>query len=221
MKLFTDRRQAGRALGERLKDLSGRPDVIVLGLPRGGVPVAFEVAAALRAPLDVLTVRKLGAPWNEEFAVGALASGGMTFLDEQTLYELGLQTQDIEPVIAREKLELARREQLYRGARPFPELANKIVILVDDGLATGSTMRAAVSAVRTRHPSRVVVAAPVASRQANEILRDVADRCVTVAVPEPFYGVGLWYHDFSETSDREVLALLEQPATPELEPAVP
>jgi putative phosphoribosyl transferase len=219
MKLFTDRRHAGRALGERLRDLSGRPDVVVLGLPRGGIPVAFEVATALQVPLDVFTVRKIGAPWSEEFAIGALASGGMMFLDEQTMFELGLRPRDIEPVIARERVELARRERLYRDARPFPDLANKIVILVDDGLATGSTMRAAVSAVRTRHPSRVIVAAPVASRQANEILRDIADRCVTVAVPEPFYGVGLWYDDFSETSDREVLALLDQPAVQEFQPA--
>ena len=214
--MFVDRRHGGRVLGQRLRDLSGRDDVVVLGLPDGGVPVAFEVAAALDAPLDVLTVYNLSAPRNNEVPIGALASDGMTFLDEQSLNELGLDVLDIARVIVRERLELARSEQSYRGERPFPDLTNMIVILVDDGLATGDTMRAAVSAVRTRHPARVIVAVPVASRRANEMLGEFADRCVTVAVPEPFHRVAHWYEDFSETSDEEVLALLHRSIEREL-----
>ena len=208
MKLFSDRRHAGRALAQGLAEYGGRADAVVLGLPRGGIPVAYEVATALRAPLDVLTVRKIGAPWNPEFAIGALASGGMTYIDEATATQLGVRPDEIEATIALEREELARREQLYRGTRPFPNLQGRTVIVVDDGLATGSTMRAAVQAVRTEHPHEVIAAAPVASREACNVLAIVADRCVCAATPEPFYGVGLWYEDFSPTSDEEVLDLL-------------
>jgi putative phosphoribosyl transferase len=208
MKIFLDRRQAGRALGQRLLEYAGRPDAIVLGLPRGGIPVAYEVAAVLRAPLDVLTVRKIGAPWNPEFAIGAIASGGMVYIDDATVAQLGVRPHEIDETISVEREELARREQLYRGARAFPTLQDRTVILVDDGLATGSTMRAAIQAVRTAHPHEVIVAAPVSSREACGMLAVVADRCVCAATPEPFYGVGLWYEDFNPTSDEEVLDLL-------------
>jgi putative phosphoribosyl transferase len=212
MKLFGDRRQAGRVLAQHLVEYRGRPDVIVLGLPRGGVPVAFEVATAIHAPLDVFMVRKIGAPWNEEFALGAIASGGLVYLDRDTVSRIGVEQAEIERIVAMESRELARREQLYRGARPFPDLTGLTVILVDDGLATGSSMLAAVHAVRTENPREVVAATPVASTQACELLSQVVDRCVCPATPEPFYGVGMWYDDFSETSDGEVVELLQRAA---------
>ncbi len=210
MKLFGDRRQAGRVLAQHLVEYRGRPDVIVLGLPRGGVPVAFEVATAIHAPLDVFMVRKIGAPWNEEFALGAIASGGLVYLDRDTVTRIGVEQAEIERIVEMESRELARREQLYRRARPFPDLTGLTVILVDDGLATGSSMLAAVHAVRTRTPREVVAATPVASTQACEMLWQVADRCICAATPEPFYGVGMWYDDFSETSDGEVVELLRR-----------
>jgi predicted phosphoribosyltransferase len=196
----------------------GRPDVLVLALPRGGVPVGFEVAAALHAPLDVLTVRKVGAPWNEEYALGAIASGDLTYLDEHVIHDLGIARADVEDIIERERRELARRDQLYRAGRAFPSLDRQIVILVDDGLATGSTMRAAVLAVQQSHPAAIIVAVPVASGEACRALEQVADGVVCAATPEPFYGVGLWYEDFSETSDQEVLALLGSAAQTRLQP---
>jgi putative phosphoribosyl transferase len=210
MKLYHDRREAGSVLAAHLGELAGRPDVVVLALPRGGVPIGYEVAIALPAPLDVLTVRKLGAPWNEEFAMGAIASGGLIYIDESVVTELGVSRAEIEETIEREGRELARRDQLYRGGRPFPSLLGRIVIVVDDGLATGSTMRAAVLAVRESRPAHVIAAAPVASAEACATLGEVADRVVCPATPEPFFGVGVWYADFSETSDQEVLDLLER-----------
>lgn len=219
MKLFQDRKEAGKALAAHLRELSGRPDLVVLALPRGGVPVAYEVATSLPAALDVVTVRKLGAPWNEEFAMGAIASGGLIYIDESVVAELGISRAEVEEVIERESRELARRDQLYRGGRPFPTLAGRIVIVVDDGLATGSTMRAAVLAVRESHPARIVAAAPVASVEACATLLEVADRVVCLATPEPFFGVGVWYADFSETSDQEVLDLLERASRTHLQPS--
>jgi putative phosphoribosyl transferase len=208
MRRFRNRSEAGRFLAAQLSEYADRTDVTVLALPKGGVPVAAEVAATLGAPLDVLVVRKIGVPWNPEFALGAIASGGMMVLDMHSLDELGLTRSDVEPVIQAERRELTRRESLYRSERPFPTLAGQVVILVDDGLATGATMQAAVAALRTKGPSQVVVAVPVASREACETLEPMVDRVVCVATPEPFFGVGVWYEDFSQTTDEEVLSLL-------------
>lgn len=208
--LFRDRRDAGRQLASRLVAFAHRDDTLVLGLPRGGVVVAGEVAQMLDAPLDVLVVRKLGAPHNEEFAIGAIASGGVVVVDTQAVRGLQVPPWELESLIARERRELQRRELLYRGARPFPSLTDRVVILVDDGLATGATMRAAVDAIRERRPARVIAAAPVGAHEACEMMALVADACVCVATPEPFAGVGVWYEDFSQTTDEEVIALLEQ-----------
>ena len=206
---FRDRKYAGRALAKRLGLFAGRRDVTVLALPRGGTPVAYEVAKALHAPLDVLVVRKLGVPWNPEFAMGAIASGGERLIDDMLVRELGISTRDVEEVASNEAYELERRERVYRGGRPAPDLRGRTVILVDDGLATGSTMRVAVRAVRRQSPARVVVAAPVAAPEACELLRGEADEVVCAEMPDPFLGVGRWYLDFSQTSDEEVCHLLD------------
>ncbi|BEP62494.1 phosphoribosyltransferase [Variovorax sp. V213] len=206
---FRDRKYAGRALAKRLVNLAGRSDVTVLALPRGGTPVAYEVAKALRAPLGVLVVRKLGVPWNPEFAMGAIASGGERLLDDMLVRELGISAEAVEEVVRSEEYELERRERVYRGGRPAPDLRGRVVILVDDGLATGSTMRVAVRAARRQAPARVVVAAPVAAPEACELLRGEADEVVCAEMPDPFLGVGRWYLDFSQTSDEEVCRLLE------------
>jgi putative phosphoribosyl transferase len=206
--LFDDRVDAGRRLAERLDEYRDDPLALVLALPRGGVPVAWEVAAHLGAPLDVLIVRKLGLPGNEELAIGAIASGGVTVLNEDVVDALAVPPGVVEAVAGRERDELERRERLYRGERPPPEVAGRTAIVVDDGLATGATMRAAVLALRRLDPARVVVAVPVASRQAVEELGAIADACVAVATPSPFFGVGLWYRDFSQTTDDEVRDLL-------------
>jgi predicted phosphoribosyltransferase len=195
-------------LAQALARYAGRDDVIVLGLPRGGVPVAFEVAQALPAPLDVFLVRKLGVPGQEELAMGAIASGGVRVLNHSILGLLLLDERDVEAVAAREQRELARREQAYREDRAEPALAGKVVIVIDDGLATGATMRAAVAALRQRQPARVVVAVPVGAADTCALLREEADEVVCLRSPEPFGGVGLWYDDFSQTSDDEVRALL-------------
>jgi putative phosphoribosyl transferase len=184
--------------------------VIVLALPRGGVPVAFEIAAALHAPLDVFVVRKLGLPWQEELAMGALASGGVRVLDEDLIRVARVSDEDIRRVTAAEQAELDRRERRYRGDRAFPDLTSKTVILVDDGLATGSTMRAAVAALRKEQPANVIVAVPVAAPETCNAFRDIADDIICAETPEPFYAVGLWYENFSQTTDDEVHALLEQ-----------
>jgi predicted phosphoribosyltransferase len=206
--LFDDRVDAGRRLAERLDEYRDDPLALVLALPRGGVPVAWEVAAHLGAPLDVLIVRKLGLPGNEELAIGAIASGGVTVLNDDVVNALAVPPGVVEAVAGRERDELERRERLYRGERPPPEVAGRTAIVVDDGLATGATMRAAVLALRRLDPARVVVAVPVASRQAVEELGAIADACVAVATPSPFFGVGLWYRDFSQTTDDEVRDLL-------------
>jgi len=206
---FRDRKYAGRALAKRLVNLAGRSDVTVLALPRGGTPVAYEVAKALHAPLGVLVVRKLGVPWNPEFAMGAIASGGERLLDDMLVRELGISAEAVEEVVRSEEYELERRERVYRGGRPAPDLHGRVVILVDDGLATGSTMRVAVRAARRQAPARVVVAAPVAAPEACELLRGEADEVVCAEMPDPFLGVGRWYLDFSQTSDEEVCRLLE------------
>lgn len=207
---FANRTEAGRELAATLDAFRGRPDVIVLGLPRGGVPVAFEVADALGAPLDVFTVRKLGAPGNEEYALGAIATGGVVAIDRAAVHALRVSDRALESLIARERRELSRRERLYRGDRASPSVAGKTVIVVDDGLATGATMQAAVAALRTLQPHRIIAAAPVGSTEACAALRQVADACLCSRVPRPFGGVGAWYDDFSQTSDDEVLDLLRR-----------
>jgi len=207
---FHDRAEAGRRLADELRKYAGRPDVIVLALPRGGVPVAFEVARALRAPLDVFIVRKLGMPGHEEFAIGALASGGVRLLNDRVVAAYGLSQREIDRVTAAEQAELERRERSYRGDRPFPDLRGKTAILVDDGLATGSTMHAAVEALRLEGPSKIVVAVPVSAAETCDAFREVADDIVCVMTPTPFHAVGLWYEDFSQTTDEEVHDLLDR-----------
>jgi len=210
MERFRDRRHAGRVLAERLLGYAGRDDVIVLGLPRGGVPVAYEIARALDAPLDVFLVRKLGVPGHEEHALGAIATGGIRVLNKPAIESLSIPPEWIEAIDAKERRELQRRERAYRGDRPPPDVAGRTVMLVDDGLATGSTMLAAVHAVRADEPARVVVAVPVADPDVCEALRGVADEVVCARTPHRLQAVGLWYDDFSQTSDDEVRALLER-----------
>jgi predicted phosphoribosyltransferase len=205
--MLADRRQAGKLLAQRLEQYRAGPDVIVLGLPRGGVPVAYEVAQALDAPLDVFIVRKLGFPGHEEYAMGAIASGGVRVMNADVA-GMHLPQSIVDAATAREHKELERRERLYRGDRPPLDLRNRTVILVDDGLATGSTMRAAVQAVRLQQPRRIVVAVPVAAAATCNDLRADADEVVCMLTPEPFRAVGLWYRDFDQTSDGEVHALL-------------
>jgi len=209
---FADRRDAGRQLAALLAPYAGRPGVIVLGLPRGGVPVAAEVAAALGAPLDALLVRKLGVPGHEELAMGAIASGGLRVLNRDVIDELGIPPDVVATVEARERRELVRRERAYRGDRPPPHLRDRVVIVVDDGLATGSTMRAAIEAIRREGPARLVAAAPVGAAVVRDALAAVADEVVVAATPSPFGAVGLWYAAFPPTSDDEVRALLAPPA---------
>jgi predicted phosphoribosyltransferase len=209
---FLDRRQAGRALGAKLASYAGRNDVTVLGLPRGGVPVAFEVALALDAPLDVFLVRKLGVPGHEELAMGAIASGGVRVLNSSVIQQLRISASDIERAANREERELRRREVSYRGDRPPLDLHGRIAILVDDGLATGSSMRAAVEAARKLAPARIVVAVPVAPSSTAQAMRRIADDVVCVATPEPFYSVGRFYEEFDQTTDEEVRELLRRSA---------
>ena len=207
---FMDRREAGRVLASRLQAYADRGDVVVLALPRGGVPVAYEVATALGAPLDVFLVRKLGTPGHRELAMGAIASGGVRVLNDDVVRWYGIPEKAIESVAREEAEELERRERAYRRDRPAPDLANRVVILVDDGLATGSTMRAAAQAVRLPGPSRVVVAVPVGARQTCSEIAAVADEVVCARMPEPFSAVGQWYLDFDQTEDDEVRELLQK-----------
>jgi len=210
---FANRVEAGRLLAEQLHAYAGRPDALVLALPRGGLPVAFEIATRLHLPLDIFLVRKLGAPGQPELAMGAIATGGARVLNEDVIRYLSVPSEVIEAVANAEQIELARREQAYRGERPTPELHGKQVILVDDGLATGSSMRAAIGAVRTQSPARIIVAVPVAARETCEDLRREVEELVCLRTPEPFSAVGLWYDDFSQTSDEEVRDLLQRART--------
>jgi predicted phosphoribosyltransferase len=216
-RIYRDRVEAGRALASLLRDYADRPDVVVLALPRGGVPVGYEVARALHASLDVFLVRKLGVPGHEELGMGAVASGGVIVLNEQVVRALGIPSRAIESVAEREQRELERREHVYRGDRPPPNVRGRTVILVDDGLATGGTMLAAVRALRQEQPARIVVAVPIAARETCDLLRQEADKVVCAATPEPFHAVGVWYQDFTQTSDNEVRELLARTA----EAAVP
>jgi erythromycin esterase-like protein/adenine/guanine phosphoribosyltransferase-like PRPP-binding protein len=210
--MFRDRRHAGRLLAAALASHSSRDDVLVLALPRGGVPVAFEVARVLRAPLDVFLVRKLGAPDQEELAMGAIASGGVRVINDEIVRMLRIDAAQIDAVARREQRELDRRERAYRGDRPEPDMAGKVVIVVDDGLATGATMRAAVQALRARAPAQVIVAVPVGAADTCAMLRREADAVVCLHRPDPFVGVGAWYDDFGQTTDEEVRELLASAA---------
>jgi predicted phosphoribosyltransferase len=205
---FRNRTDAGRRLAEKLAAYANRPDVLVLALPRGGVPVAFEVARALSALLDVFLVRKLGVPGYEELAMGAVATGGSRVLNDEIVRGLGISEHEIDAVVAREVQELARRERLYRADPRPPDAAGRTVILVDDGLATGATMRAAVEALRRQQPARIVVAVPTASPDTCEALKAEADEVICAMTPEPFFAVGHWYDDFTQTTDEEVRDLL-------------
>ena len=208
MRLFHDRADAGRQLAERLGGYANRNDVVVLGLPRGGVPVAYEVASRLAAPLDVFLVRKLGVPGHIELAMGAIAGGGVEVLNHDLIAELGISPAAVAAVAASERLELERRDRVFRGGRPMPELAGKTVIVIDDGLATGATMEAAVTALRRMNPAHIVAAVPVGARETCDRLSRLADRVVCLAMPAGFDAVGLWYEDFSQTTDEEVKQLL-------------
>ncbi|HYS01443.1 MAG TPA: phosphoribosyltransferase [Candidatus Eisenbacteria bacterium] len=207
---FENRAQAGRILAAQLAEYRGRPEVLVLGLPRGGVPVAFEVAQALGVPLDVFLVRKLGVPGHAELAMGAIASGGVRVVNQAMLRSLRISPQQLDAVIRAEEAELRRQERVYRGDRPPPDVSGRTAILVDDGLATGATMQAAVAALRSAGPKEVVVAVPVAPPETCAELEVEADRVVCALTPEPFYAVGAWYRDFSQTSDDEVRELLRR-----------
>jgi putative phosphoribosyl transferase len=210
MARFKDRREAGKLLAERLSEYAGSEDVVVLGLARGGLPVAFEVAQALDAPLDVLIVRKLGVPGHRELAMGAIASGGVRVMNQSIVRSLGIPSERIEQVAEEEQMELERREREYRGNTDRLDVSGKTTILVDDGLATGASMRAAVQALRHGHAKRIVVAVPAAAPSACRSFDKEVDEVVCLITPDPFFAVGAWYRDFSPTTDREVRRLLEQ-----------
>src|SRR4051812_23541073 len=206
--IYRDRIDGGKQLAGRLADYADRDDVLVLALPRGGVPVAYEVAKGLRAPLDIFLVRKLGVPGHEELAMGAISTGGVRVINADVVDYLRIPARVVDAVVDTELRELERRERLYRGARAEPDVSGKTVILVDDGLATGSTMRAAVEALRQQNPARIVVAVPVSAPQTCDAYRMGVDEIICVQTPEPFRGVGMWYRDFSQTTDEEVREIL-------------
>jgi putative phosphoribosyl transferase len=206
---FLDRRDAGRQLASKLADYADDPKVLVLGLPRGGVPVAYEVARALHTPLDVLVVRKLGVPGHRELAMGAIASGGLRVLNVDVVKALGISPAAVESVAHKEMLEIERQQRTFRGNAPLPKLSGRTIIVVDDGLATGSTMRAAVGALRQSNPARIIVAVPVAAAETVRRVREEADSVVCLSAPPDFHAVSMWYEDFSQTSDEEVRDLLE------------
>lgn len=216
MALFKDRRDAGKRLAEELKDYTNieeRNNLIVLALPRGGVPVAYEVAKEFEAPLDIFLVRKLGLPGHEELAMGAIASGGVRVLNDDVVGALDIPKEVVDSVAEREHQELERRERAYRGDRPRPDLENKTVVLVDDGLATGASMRAAVQGVRTQNPRRIIIAVPTAAPETCEGFEEIVDTIVCASTPQPFFGVGAWYEDFTQTTDDEVRELLRKAST--------
>ena len=206
--VFADRRAAGAELGAVVRTLPGLRDPIVLALPRGGVPVGYEVARALGAPRDVLVVRKLGAPEQEELAIGAVASGGSEYLNHELIHALRLSQVELDGVRERERAEVQRRTALYRGDRPWPDLAGRSVIVVDDGAATGATALAAIAALRRHHPAEVIIAVPTGPADACQVLETAADRVVCLRSPYPFLAIGTWYAEFAQVSDAEVRALL-------------
>jgi len=210
---FRNRAEAGSLLAQKLERYKDMAGVLVLGLPRGGVPVANAVAVALNAPLDMILVRKLGVPGQEELAMGAIASNGIQILNDPIIQYMGIPESEVEAVIKRETQELRRREREYRGVRPPVEIPGKIVIVVDDGLATGSTMKAAIAALRSQNPARIIVAVPTASPETCQELKSTADEIVCAITPEPFYAVGFSYEDFEQTTDSEVRALIQTAAT--------
>lgn len=216
MALFQNRRDAGQQLARRLTRYAGRSDVLVLALPRGGLPVAAEVAAALHAPLDVFLVRKLGVPSHPELAMGAIAEGGVRVLSHALIRDLEIPHAMVEQVSVRERLELERRGRTLRGTRPAPRIEGRTIILIDDGLATGSTMEAAVVALREQKPARIVIAVPVGARETCVRLSQLADELVAVDMPEPFQAVGLWYDDFMQTTDEEAVGILTDGQTSEI-----
>jgi putative phosphoribosyl transferase len=205
---YKNRSEAGRELANALQPYANRPDVLVLGLPRGGVPVAYQVAKSLNAPMDLMLVRKLGLPGQEELAMGAIATGGIRVLNAEVLQGLGISEAQIEQVAAVELRELRRRERIYRDDRPIPEVRGRCVILIDDGLATGATMQAAIAALRQQKPSEILVAIPVAPPDTVASLQQQADAVICLAMPEPFFAVGVWYADFAQVTDAEVRELL-------------
>jgi putative phosphoribosyl transferase len=216
--IFQNRIEAGQLLASVLKNYANKPNVIVLALPRGGVPVGFQIAQKLHAKLDVFLVRKLGVPGHEELAMGAIAWGNIAVLNEELIKVLHISQETINIVREQETQELKRRNRKYRDDLPFPDLQNQIVILVDDGLATGATMHAAVAAIKQLHPAEIVVAIPVAPSDAYNLINPLVDKMVCLEMPEPFYAVGAWYHDFSQTTDEEVQYLLKRSSTFNSEP---
>jgi putative phosphoribosyl transferase len=212
MRAFRDRRDAGRKVAQRFDAFAGKSDVIVLALPRGGVPIAYEIAMRIGAPLDILVVRKLGVPGHEELAMGAIASGGIRVIDQRTVSRLGISREQVEAVEHRELAELERRERTFRAGRPTLDVENKTAIVVDDGLATGASMAAAIDALRTKHPARIVGAVPVASPDTCEAMSERADEMICLYTPARMYAVGVWYEDFTQTTDAEVRELLDAAA---------
>jgi predicted phosphoribosyltransferase len=210
MTAFRDRREAGKTLAQRLSAYSEHPHGLILALPRGGVPVAYEVAGALTLPLDIFIVRKLGLPGREELAIGAIATRDVRVLNKDIIRMLSIPEEVINLVAKREGQELQRREKLYRGDRPPPKIRDRTIILIDDGLATGASMRAAVAGLRAQHPARIVVAVPAAAAETCDMLKLEVDEVVCAITPEPFYGVGRWYEDFSQVTDEEVRVLLQE-----------
>lgn len=210
MALFENRVDAGKKLAKELSEYANRPDVLILALPRGGVPVAFEVAKELNLDIDIFLVRKLGVPGNEELAMGAIASEDIRVLNEDIISSFQIPDRVVATVAANELRELQRRERAYRGDRPKPDINGKTVILIDDGLATGATMRAAVEALKIKNPAKIVVAVPTAAADTCMFFKERVDEIICVATPEPFYGVGAWYGDFSQTTDEEVCKLLDE-----------
>lgn len=205
---FRDRTEAGRQLAAQLKTYANRGDVLVLGLPRGGVPVAYEVALALNLPLDICLVRKLGVPWNKELAIGAIASGGVRVLNEHLIRELNISEVVLDQITTQEQQELDRREKAFRGDRPPPQICDRTILLVDDGLATGATMRAAIQVLRAQHPQKIVVAVPISPISACEALETEVDEVISLKKYEPFYAIGHWYINFSQVPDKQVRKLL-------------